>query len=302
VILADWTPSGYLGPGCAAALDDIAATGANSVAVVVTWYQADPRDSVVSSLSGRTPSAAAVSAAVTGAAQRGLSVTLKPHVDVADGTWRAGIRPSLPAAWFESYRALLLPLAGQAEAWDVARLVVGTELAGTVGEEASWRALVADVRAVFSGEILYAASWDEVQTVPFWDAVDVVGVNAYFPVATRNDPTRVDLLVGWQSWLERLDMLRRRTGRPIVFTEIGYRSVDGAGREPFRHGDGAPEDAGEQADLYWAALQALDGEEWFGGAYWWNWRVDGSGGPGNRDYTPAGKPAAKVLAAFWEAP
>lgn len=299
VNLADWTPTGYLGPGCTAALDDIAATGANSVSVVVTWYQADARSSDVAARSDLTPSGAAIDSAVAGALRRGLSVSIKPHVDVLDGTWRAYVQPELPADWFASYRALLLPLAARAEAAGATRFVVGTELAGTLSEKARWDALIADVRTVFSGDLIYAAGWDEASAVPFWNAVDLVGVDAYFPVATRNDPTRVDLLVGWQMWLARLDALRRRTGKPILFTEIGYRSVDGAGRAPSRHGDDAPEDSKEQADLYWAALEATRHESWFAGAYWWNWRVDGSGGAGDRDYTPAGKPAQAVLASYW---
>jgi len=157
--------------------------------------QVHPRDVVVSPVPGRTPDVTALAAAVAGARQRGLSVMIRLHVDVLDvdvldGTWRADIRPESPALWFESYRATVLPLAEQAAAWSVERFVVGTELAGLMDQEDLWRRLIAEVREVYPGEILYSASWDEPPFVPFWDAVDRIGVNADYPVAVRPDPTR----------------------------------------------------------------------------------------------------------------
>ena len=133
----------------------------------------------------------------------------------------------------------------------------------------------------------------------FWDALDLVGVDSYFPVADRNDAGRLEMLAGWQPWLDRLERLHRQTGKPILLTEIGYRSVDGAGKEPFTFGSGAGVDVGEQADLYWAALEATGRETWIEGVWWWNWLADGTGGALNRDYTPSGKPAEAVLTAAW---
>jgi hypothetical protein len=298
VILADWSAGGYAGPACGAALDSIAATGATELAIVVTYYVTDVHASAVQPRAD-TPSRTAVEAAARAAADRGLAVGVKVHVDVEDGTWRARIDPADPERWFRTYGDVLVPWAETSDAFGASRFFVGTELAGTLRHETEWRALVARLRGAFSRPLSYAASWDEADRVPFWDALDVVGVNAYFPLATRTDPTRVDLLVGWQVWESRLDRLCRRTGRPVCFAEIGYRSIDGAACDPFDYSMTAPVDLGEQADLYWAALEATHGEPWFSGMYWWNWRADGSAGPTDRDYTPAGKPAAAELAAAW---
>lgn len=177
--------------------------------------------------------------------------------------------------------------------------MVGTELASTLEHVAEWRDVIRRVWAVYSGELVYAASWDEADRVSFWDALDVVGVNFYYPVTTRRDPSRFEILAGWQPWLERLERLHRRTGRRILLTEIGYRSLDGAGMDPTSSGPEGVLDLAEQADLYWAALQATGDRSWLAGLYWWNWPADGSGGPGSRDYTPNGKPAALELGAAW---
>jgi hypothetical protein len=68
---------------------------------------------------------------------------------------------------------------------------------------------------------------------------------------------------------------------------------------PFQFDGDAPIDLDEQADLYWAALEAVAGETWIAGVCWWNWPADGSGGPDDDQYTPHDKPAASVLTASW---
>src|SRR5216684_2586323 len=86
----------------------------------------------------------------------------------------------------------------------------------------------------------------------------------------------------------------RSTGKPILLTEVGYRSVDGAGMDPSRSGGGGAPDPGEQADLYWAALEATAAEHEIAGLCWWNCLAHGGTGSSDTDYTPEGKPAAQV--------
>jgi hypothetical protein len=94
-------------------------------------------------------------------------------------------------------------------------------------------------------------------------------------------------------------LLHQQAGRQIILTEIGYRSVDGAGMRPYEFGDEAALDLQEQADLYWAALQATADESWIVGLFWWNWLANGAGGENNTDYTPSGKPAEMELQKSW---
>lgn len=297
--LADWTPGGYASAGADAALTKIAAAGANTVTLIRTAYQTTLRSSAVVVDPERTPTVASLAQAATKASSLGLSVVVKPHVDVDTGEWRGGIAPESTARWFESYSDFILETASWAQTIGAGVFVVGTELAGTVGHEAEWRDLIARVRAVYSGEVVYAASWDGANRVRFWEALDCVGVDFYGAVAARDDPGRAEILAGWQPWIDRLHLLHRQTGKQILLTEIGYRSVDGAGREPFAYENAARVDAGEQADLYWAALEALGDRGWIEGVYWWNWRTDGSGGALDRDYTPNGKPAEGELQRAW---
>jgi hypothetical protein len=300
---ADWTANGYSRASADRGLDAIAAAGATHLAIIVTAYQANPRAHEIRLTNARTgariPTASAVQHALNHAQSLGLQVVIKPHVDLDDGTWRGNIAPSDPHAWFKSYRDFILPWAELAATVGAVQFIIGTELAGTIQHQQLWRETISQTRAVFPGEIVYAASWDEACKVPFWRELDFVGVDFYFPVTARLDPGRFEILAGWQPWLERLRLLHRQAGRQIILTEIGYRSVDGAGMRPYEFGNNARLDLQEQADLYWAALQATAATDWIAGLYWWNWPADGSGGLQNTDYSPSGKPAEVELQKSW---
>ena len=303
--VGDWSAGGIATAAGLQCLDELAAVGANTVVFVATAHQRTRDASTLDSPRPVTPELDAFLAAAAAAKTRGLSVALKLHVDVDDGSWRGFIRPADAAAWFADYEVFAAECADAAEAAGATTLVVGTELGNTVGHEERWRRIVAAVRVRFPGRILYAASWDEAERVPFWDALDAVGVDAYYPLADRSDPGRLELLANWQPWLVRLERLSRRTGRRIVFTEIGYCSRDGAAKAPMEYGGSAVIDEGEQADLYWAALAAVSGADFVRGIWWWNYPLPG-GNPGADEdeatgYSPRGKRAMEVLRESWGA-
>jgi len=301
---ADWSANGYSQASADRGLEAIAAVGATHLVIITTAYQADPQAHEVRFVNARTgartPTAAAVRHALELAQSLGMKTAIKPHVDLDDGSWRGRIAPSDPNTWFKSYQDFIWLWAELAESVGATQFMVGTELAGTIQHTQLWRETIDKIRAVFSGKLIYAASWDEAARVPFWRDLDFVGVDFYFPITTRNDPGRFEILAGWQPWLERLHLLHQQTNRQILLTEIGYRSVDGAGMRPYEFGDDAMLDLNEQADLYWAALQATSEESWIAGLYWWNWLANGAGGESNADYTPNGKPAQMELLKSWK--
>jgi hypothetical protein len=68
--------------------------------------------------------------------------------------------------------------------------------------------------------------------------------------------------------------------------------------EPHDYGRDAAVDYDEQADLYWAAIEALGNQPWVRGVLWWNWLAR-STDDDSKDYTPKGKPAEKELVDAW---
>jgi hypothetical protein len=86
------------------------------------------------------------------------------------------------------------------------------------------------VRSIYSGDITYAANFDQYQDVTFWDALDFIGVNAYFPLRepdTSLEPAHLDeeLTAGWKKVIDELQEFRETQHlqtTSFLFTEIGY--------------------------------------------------------------------------------
>ncbi len=97
--------------------------------------------------------------------------------------------------------------------------------------ESRWQRLVDRVREVYSGTLTYAANFDQYESVSFWDRLDLLSVNAYFPLRRRYQPglsaadLEAQLTARWRTLLRSLDAFRRARGldgRRVLFSEIGY--------------------------------------------------------------------------------
>ncbi len=77
--------------------------------------------------------------------------------------------------------------------------------------------------------------------------------------------------------------------RPMLFTELGYRSRTGASAAPWDETSGGTPNLDEQRRAFAAFRRAWSGAASLDGLYIWNWY--GFGGPGSVGYTPRGKPA-----------
>ncbi len=251
---------------------------------------------------------------VATAKQNGLRVFLKPHLWLTRSrAWRSEIEMDDEAAWqqwFESYRAFIVHYAAFAERLDVDLLSVGTELARTATlRETDWRALIAAVRQVYHGEITYAANWNgEFEAVVFWDAVDYIGIQAYFPLTDQRLPSVETLRAGWAPHARAIEAVSRRYDRPVLFTEIGYKSTEDSAAEPWRWGglmNGWFEQVSVQTQrrCYQAFFETFWTKPWFAGAYVWQWhaRHSRAGGPSSRSFTPQNKATQNVMAAWFGA-
>ncbi len=299
---AAWWNDSYLTPDSDASLENLRETGTEYVSLITTWYQADEHSTQIFSDKNSTPSDEAIIHAIQAIHSLGMKVMLKPHVDLYNGEWRGEIyfdNEREWEEWFESYRNFICHYAKLAEENGVEQFCVGCELVKTVGRE-EWFDIIKDVRKNFSGLITYAADWSNYWNVTFWNALDFIGIDAYFGLTEKNDPSMEELMNGWKRWKYGIEGIHNSTSKPIVFTEIGYRSIDGCNRDPWnwqRHGR---IDLQEQADCYLAAFKTFWNESWFNGFYWWMWWANTSIGGSNDDsYTPYKKPAENVLKTYY---
>ncbi len=180
------TAAGFATRQAQASLGALRATGTDHVSFVPTWYMASPTANAVAPDPAKTPTDASVLTGMRDAHALGLTVTLKPHVDVANGSFRGQVRPADPLAWFVSYHAMIDHYAALAADGGARTLVVGDELASQSGRTADWRALITEVRRRFAGMLTYGANWvDEAEHVGFWDALDTINVDGYMPLSRK---------------------------------------------------------------------------------------------------------------------
>ncbi len=236
----------------------------------------------------------------------GMKVALKPHIWIRNGEWPGAIQwPNDEAwrQWFASYRSFVLHYATLAERDHYDLFVLGTELkSATACDQECWRALIGDARKVFHGAITYAANWDEAEHVPFWDALDYVGVDEYAPIAKKNGAKEPELCSAWSVLAKDLEALSRRTKKRIILTELGYRATRDAAMAPATWPENDTNqhfDPDHQASCFRAAMQSLWGKQWLAGIYVWKWFTDSRDEEGPTDFTVADKPAEAVMSDFY---
>jgi hypothetical protein len=306
-----WWQDGYSTTKAATSLDNLATTGANAIALNPVWYQSTITSNSMAADSSRTPTDASITIAVQRAKAKGLRVMLRPIVDPLDGGYRGQFAPTDTAAWFASYRVMIDHYADLARSLGVDSLAVGTELKTLTktANDSYWRTIIADVRARFSGWLTYSSSAEEYKQIGWWDALDRIGVDAYFQLATGATPSEDQVVAAWSDWVDQwgyhhhyLDDLAAaaaRTGKPVVFTELGYPSRLNALVDPWNKG--GTYSAVDQQVAFQAAFRALADKTWFTGLYVWHWWAEdpNTGGTGNTDHTPQNKPAQQTLTSWY---
>jgi hypothetical protein len=234
----------------------------------------------------------------------GMKLFWKPHLAYwGSFAWRGDIAfGDDEAAWrrfFDGYREFVLDQARFAERAGAELLAVGVETDATVSREAEWRRIVAEVRRVYGGRITYAANWDSLDRIGFWDAVDLIGVHGYFPLAEVDRPDTATLRRGWDAPLAGLRRLAESAGgKPVVFAELGYNRSPDAARRPWdnRTRDSAESRALRQR-LIEVAIARLESEPGVSGMFWWKW-IPGDD-RSDRDFSMRDPEARAALERYW---
>ncbi|MEM9888239.1 MAG: hypothetical protein AAF849_20260 [Bacteroidota bacterium] len=237
------------------------------------------------------------------AKEAGIKVMLKPQVYIPGG-WTGEMNYDEQAeweSWEKGYDAYLLLMAELAEKHQVDLLCVGTEFKiGAKKRESYWRSLIQRTRAIYKGKLVYAANWDAYESIPFWDALDYVGINAYFPLVDQKTPSVETIAAAWQPIYKQIESFQKKMDRPIIFTEFGYLSVDGCTYNTWELESrvrSLPINEQAQANAYQALFQTFWEADWWQGGFVWKWFPNMQGGEGynSHDYTPQGKMGAATL-------
>jgi len=238
---------------------------------------------------------------------KNIKVMLKPQIWVWGGQYTGYIQMDSEEKWKEletSYEAFILLYAGLAEEINADILCIGTELEKFVlNRPEYWKSLITKIRKVYQGKLTYASNWDEFKRVDFWDQLDYIGVDAYFPLTESKSPTVQELETGWKLHKEQIQTIQSKYGKPILFTEFGYRSINYTGKEPW---DANRVEGSVNLEAQANGLQAIYNqfwkEKWFAGGFVWKWflKHEKVGGENNNRFTPQNKPAEKLLQKLYD--
>lgn len=280
-------------------LEHLKDIGIRHLGIMVVWYQDDVDSTKIYRDQKDTPTDRDLAHVINKAHSLGMKVMLKPHVDLKTNQWRGDIIPSIE--WFASYKDYILYYVKLAQRYNVEFYSIGTELlnATTKQWEKQWDVIIDDIKKEFSGKLVYSANWDEYPDVGFWYKLDFVGIDAYFALTAKKDPTKEELIAGWKSAADTIDkwLKEKKINKPVIYTEIGYCSADGANIQPWNvlsNATDAVVDQQEQAQALEAMLEVSSGYPWFKGLYWWNYFPRETVSP--LGYIITGKKAEEVLA------
>lgn len=183
-------------------------------------------------------------------------------------------------AWFDSYWNALKPYAEVAQENGAEQMAIGTELAWMEdnASPALWTQLITRVQSVFKGALTYDMNWypSLTEAPASWmknSALTAIGLSEYVPLSTstgRVDPNAMPAL--WQSKVGQLiDTFSAKLGKPMILSEIGYRSTSDALYNPFSEQSSAATDGQEQAGAYAATLIDVFADSHIIGVFFWGW-------------------------------
>jgi hypothetical protein len=294
-------------------ISQMKALGFNYVTLIIPYYQSNIYSTDIGP-AGNAPTDASLVSAIQYVHSQGMSVILKIHLDPGDGNWRASINPSDRTTWFANYKNVLLKYAAIAKQNSVEEYCIGTELISMSSASVNpdnttqWQNMISAVRAAYSGKLFYDANWgggsfqNEPPQIGFWGSLDYIGISAYYNLG--GDGSVASLVSDWDSInSSTIQPLENQFGKPILFSEIGYRSVTNAHLEPWNSGIGGAYNAQEQVNDYTALFQYWNNYSYLQGVgIWYAVANPNAGGSGDTDYLIQNKPVDQTIAQWFTSP
>jgi hypothetical protein len=285
---------------------NLKSTGVNYVTLVIPYYQSSFTSSDIFK-GWNTPTDDSLISAINYAHSLGLKVALKLHIDNINGGWRLDINPTDRDVWFRNYGNMANQYADIGKLTGVEQICLGTELYNLTSPNVDstntdrWINLINQVRSRYPGSLTYSAQHTtptEENEIQFWDHLDNIGLSAYFILDPNNsNPTVESLKSSWDDWNNSIIYpLSQKWNKPILFTEVGYKSVSGAHSVPGLSSYNNNFDESEQSRDYEALFSYWNDKNYMVGVSWWNWESNPhGGGQWNTDYTPQNKQAQTVM-------
>ncbi len=141
----------------------------------------------------------------------------------------------------------------------------------------NWLSIIKETRKHYKGKLLYAANFDQFKEVGFWNELDFIGINAYFPLRTGNkleNETSKDLnkllIKGWKNIFDDIELFKNKKNikdKKVIFSELGYTFKEGSSIAPWASNGYSLDESHEnpkiifwkqQEENYFERIQAIE--------------------------------------------
>lgn len=251
---------------------------------------------------------AGISESVRLARAQNIKVMIKPQLWSRD-LWVGAIDYATQAEWDSfhlDYTRFICEWAQVADSLNADLFCIGTEVKNSaIHHPTYWQGLIDSIRQIYSGPLTYAPNWDEYNLITFWDKLDYIGIDAYFPLLEDKTPTVCALKEAWKPVVQQIERVQQQYNKPVLFTEWGYLTLDGCTWETWV----LEKDRGSvninqqaQANACQALLETFGEKPWWAGGFQWKWYPDLllSTRTYADDYSPQNKLASQVLQELYE--
>lgn len=283
-------------------LDQFKNLGITHASIVFFFFQDGPSSVEIYEDTMRTLTETEIRQIIRIAKSKNFEIQLRPFLGVKTGfsnpeagIGRWNITPADQNLWFENYSAQLVKYATIAQQEGVPTFGIGSEMKSVAGNSAKWEEVIKKIREVYKGKVIYAGNWDEfTNDGPFENelgwllGVDLIGIDAYFPLNVGQNPSISELVSAWGKWAKILERVKN-SGKKVIVSEIGI--------TPNPYFDKPWITSQEVSDLtaqekyYAAAIEFL--RDKVSGIYFW--AVDGYKTGDVGGFSPLGRPTEKVL-------
>jgi hypothetical protein len=228
-----------------------------------------------------------------------LRPILDEHSLNLEHRWRGSIEPADISAWFVSYTKLITHYARVADTAGFPWFDIGTELTTLTNPSQTkyWDALIARVRTSFHGRVLYSANHDApfIGDTGFWSELDAVGIDGFWSIEAPLHPTVQDLTTGLQYVRNVIIEAGVEYGKPVILTEVGMPSEQGAFLHPWIWDDHTTQDLLAQ-QRYYQSVCTLRSLPVLTGLFYWLAGIYPLADPQHdTGYEFLGKPAATAV-------
>lgn len=299
--------NGYGSHLAAQSMEKMFSIGSNTVAIVpYSYMRADDNPTFLPIMrrAGTETDESVIATHMKAKSLKGYTM-LKPQIWMR-GSWPGSIKMKSEKDWnrfFDYYYRWMRHYALIAEIWEMDMLCVGVEFAeATQSHPEKWKELITKLRGIYSGPMVYAANWgDEFEKITFWEELDYIGLNCYYPLSKKASPNIEELKAGFNNTIKKIESVCEQYGKPLIFTEIGFRSVEKTWRQPHEEPNGKPANVEHQRLCYEIVFEAIQSKPWCKGIIWWKWpsHLDYKS-RGGTEFTPSNKPAQEIVEQYFK--